>query len=143
MIKKQIDKSKTINGRLLKLLGEISTNVVNFRSLREVVQKPEVAVDYRDLDYLEKLEFVDGVEPPLEYVTEMVNRAKQMLEDLEKEYDSFKDNEEAGKEITEIQRKLRDNQDLQTIADQEAEVKKTLEELKERRKRFSDCNIQS
>jgi len=43
--------------------------VVNFRALRDVVQKDEVAVDYRDLEYGEKLEFVDGVEPPLEFVS--------------------------------------------------------------------------
>lgn len=50
---------------MLKLLGDISTHVINFRSLSEVVKKPEVAVDYRDLEYNEKLEFVDGVEPRL------------------------------------------------------------------------------
>lgn len=66
----------------MKLLGDISTYVVNFRTLREVVVKPQVAVDYRDLEYTEKLEFVDGVEPPLEYVTQMVHRAKDMLSEI-------------------------------------------------------------
>ena len=91
-----------MNGRILKVLGEISTNVVNFKSLREVMQKPEVAVDYGDLDYLEMLEFVDGVEPPLEYVTGIVHRAKQMLEALEIEYNEVKDDEYAVEEIEDI-----------------------------------------
>ena len=47
------------------MLKDISSHVVNFRALGDVVKKPEVAVDYRDLDYGDKLDFVDGVEPPL------------------------------------------------------------------------------
>jgi len=54
---------------MLKLLGDISGYAVGFRALRDAIEKPEVAVDYRDLEYAEKLEFVDGVEPPLEFVT--------------------------------------------------------------------------
>jgi len=53
---------------MLKLLGDISGYAVGFRALRDAIEKP-VAVDYRDLEYAEKLEFVDGVEPPLEFVT--------------------------------------------------------------------------
>lgn len=48
-----------------KILTDISNHARNFRQLDKVVQKPEVAVDYRDLDYENKLDFVDGVEPPL------------------------------------------------------------------------------
>ena len=44
-----------------------------------MIKKPEVASDYQDLEYDEKLEFVDGVEPPLQFVSQMVARAKTFL----------------------------------------------------------------
>ena len=61
---------------MTKMLGDISSHVVNFKALDEVIQKPEVAIDYRDLDYENKLDFVDGVEPPLQHVTQVLARAK-------------------------------------------------------------------
>ena len=140
-IEKQLEKSQATNTRILKLLSDISSYVANFVALREVVSKPEVAVDYNDLEYLEKLEFVEGVEPPLEYVTKLVHRAKDMLTELQTEYNSIEDKESAVQEINEISRKLRESEDLLTIEDQEAEVKATLQDLRERRKRFGDCNI--
>jgi len=97
---------------MMKLLADISDHVVNFRALRDVVQKEEVAVDYRDLEYLEKLEFVDGVEPPLEFVTQMVQRAKDFLFALEEEYAAIKNKENAGAEIGDINRRLRESEDL-------------------------------
>ena len=39
--------------------------------------------------------------------------------------------------------KLRDSEDLQVLAQQESEVKTTLTDLKERRKRFGDCSVQA
>ena len=48
-----------------KLLSDISNHVKNFKALDETIKKPEVQADYNDLEYEEKLEFVDGVEPPL------------------------------------------------------------------------------
>ena len=50
---------------MTKMLSDISNHVRNFKELDQTVGKPEVAVDYRDLDYENKLDFVDGVEPPL------------------------------------------------------------------------------
>ena len=67
---------------MTKMLGDISSHVVNFKALDEVIQKPEVAIDYRDLDYENKLDFVDGVEPPLQHVTQVLARAKQTIETL-------------------------------------------------------------
>lgn len=68
-VKSQLETAKRINESLTKMLGDIKNHVVNFKALDEVVQRPEVAVDYRDLDYENKLDFIDGVEPPLEHVT--------------------------------------------------------------------------
>lgn len=79
---KQLQKAKTTNTRMLKLLADISAFVKNFKALDEVIKKPEVATDYRDLEYDEKLEFVDGVEPPLQFVSQMVDRAKEFLTKL-------------------------------------------------------------
>jgi hypothetical protein len=50
---------------MTKMLTDIRNHVSNFRALDQVITKPEVAVDYRDLDYESKLDFVDDVEPPL------------------------------------------------------------------------------
>lgn len=47
----------------------------------------------------------------------------------------------SGAKVTEINRKLRENEDLQVISSQEREVRTTLEDLKDRRKRFGDCNV--
>lgn len=55
-------KVKTNLGKMLK---DISNHVLNFRALDNVVKKPEVAEEYNDLDYQGRLDFVDGVEPPL------------------------------------------------------------------------------
>jgi len=71
----------------------------------------------------------------------MVHRAKAFLETLEKEYESITDKQEKGPEVYEVVRKLRENDELQTLTEQEAEVKKSLQDLKERRKRFGDCNV--
>ena len=64
------------------------------------------------MEYLEKLEFVDGVEPPLQYVTQLVLRAQDMLAELETEYNSIEEKESAVKEINEVSRKLRESGDL-------------------------------
>ena len=71
---------------MTKMLGEISVYVANFRALDEVCKKPEVAVDYRDLDYENKLDFVDNVEPALEHVTQILARAKETIDTLYGEY---------------------------------------------------------
>ena len=65
----QLEKAKQTNVNMTKMLAEISVYVANFRALDEVCKKPEVAVDYRDLDYENKLDFVDNVEPALVHVT--------------------------------------------------------------------------
>lgn len=64
-MRKQLESLTKVSNSLKKILGDISNHVKNFRHLDKVVAKPEVAVDYRDLDYENKLDFVDGVEPPL------------------------------------------------------------------------------
>ena len=71
---------------MTKMLSDISTYVSNFRALDEVCKKPEVAVDYRDLDYENKLDFVDNVEPAMVHVTEVLARAKEAIEALDGEY---------------------------------------------------------
>ena len=129
---------------MTKMLGDISNHVANFKALDAVCQTPEVAVDYRDMDYENKLDFIDGVEPPLEHVTQVLAQAKQLIETLELEFEQAqKDEDEGPAKITEINQKLRDDADLQVLAQQESEVRTTLADLKERRKRFADCNVQS
>ena len=44
--------------------------------------------------------------------------------------------------ITQVNRKLRENEDLQVIEQQESQVKAKIVDLKDRRKRFADCNVQ-
>ena len=85
-VRLQLEKSKLINENMTKMLAEISTYVSNFKALDEVCKKPEVAVDYRDLDYENKLDFVDNVEPALVHVTEVLTRAKETIETLDGEY---------------------------------------------------------
>jgi len=100
------------------MLGDISNHVRNFKALDEVVQKPEVAVDYADLDYQNKLDFIDGVEPPLEHVSLVLTHAKKLIESLENDYKRAvkDDNDESQTKITEINHKLRDDPDLQVLA---------------------------
>ena len=81
-VQKQLKKAKQVNESLTKMLAEISTHVQNFKALDAVVQKPEVLVDYADLDYATKLDFVEGVEPPLEHVSLVLTHAKKMVETL-------------------------------------------------------------
>ena len=64
------------------MLADITNHVVNFRALDEVVKKPAVLIDYRDLDYENKLDFVANVEPPLENVTNVLGRGKELIEKL-------------------------------------------------------------
>ena len=89
---------------MTKLLSDISDHVVNFRALRDVITKEEVAVDYRDLEYGEKLEFVDGVEPALEFVGKMLQRAKDFISEVEAQYTAIENKEEAGAAISDINR---------------------------------------
>ena len=123
------------------MLADISKHVQNFRALNTVIMKPEVMADYRDLDYGEKLEFIEDVEPPLKYVTEMLSKAKKEIIEVETEYLRDLKSENSGSEIAEIASRLRDNGELRTLAQQESEIKKTLLDLKERRRRFADCNL--
>ena len=125
------------------MLTDISNHVTNFRALDNVVKKPEVAVDYRDLDYESKLDFVDDVELSLKNTKEVLDRCKSLIEKVENEYNSITDKEQAGAEISSLNKQLREGEDLTVILQQEAEVKKTLLDLKDRRKRFLDCNVQS
>ena len=82
-IKNQIASAKKVNESLTRMLADISKHVKNFRALNEVIKKPEVATDYRDLDYGEKLEFIDDVEPPLQYVTKMLEKVKKEIDEIE------------------------------------------------------------
>ena len=50
---------------------------------------------------------------------------------------------ESGAKISALQATLRDEADLQTIVQQESQVQTALADLKERRKRFADCNVES
>ena len=102
---------------MTKLLGDISNHVVNFKALDAVCQTPEVAVDYRDMDYENKLDFIDGVEPPLQHVTQVLAQAKKLIETLELEFEEAqKDEDEEAEKITEINHKLRDDADLPVLA---------------------------
>ena len=50
----------------------IDKHLSNFRALRETIQKPEVQVDYRDLEYDHKLEFLDeDQEQNINYIIRM------------------------------------------------------------------------
>ena len=144
-MRKQLNQVKKVNGNVKKMLGDIANLVGNFRQLHEVSLRPEVAVDYRDLDYATKLEFVEGVEPPLEHVSQVQKRAAELIERLETKLGEALagDDHLAGHALTEVKGKLREDEDLQTIVQQESEVKSTLLDLKDRRKRFADCNVQS
>lgn len=75
------------------MLTDISNHVTNFRALDNVVKKPEVAVDYRDLDYESKLDFVDDVELSLKNTKEVLDRCKSLIEKVENEYNSITDKE--------------------------------------------------
>ena len=100
-----MDAAKRINESLTKMLGDIKNHVINFKALDEVVQQPEVAVDYRDMDYENKLDFIDGVEPPLEHVTQVLQQAKQLVETLDQEFAAAKrieDEKESSDKITQI-----------------------------------------
>lgn len=50
-VKSQLENSKKVNTNMTKMLGQISNQVVNFKALDQVVQKPEVLILYGDLDY--------------------------------------------------------------------------------------------
>jgi len=65
---KQIDEAKQVNTRVEKMLAKISNLVDNFKALSDVTKRPEVAVDYHDLDYADKLHFLESVMPPLNHV---------------------------------------------------------------------------
>ena len=140
-IKNQIAAAKKVNESLTRMLADILKHVKNFRALNDVIQKPEIATDYRDLDYGEKLEFIEDVEPPLQYVTQILEKAKKEIDEVEQEFERDLKAENAGSEIAEIASRLRENKELSTLAQQESEVKKTLLDLKERRRRFADCNL--
>lgn len=96
---------------LKKMLTDITTFVENFRLLNETVAKPEIAVDYNDLDYKNKLEFVDGVEPPLQHLTEILSRAESLVKELIDDYKEAVALNSAPK-FTEINCTLRDDEDL-------------------------------
>jgi hypothetical protein len=96
------------------MLKDISSHVVNFRALDDTVKKPDVAVDYRDLDYENKLDFVDGVEPPLQYLTNILAKADELIIKLEAEFKQAvaADDDHSATKITEINCTLRDDEDL-------------------------------
>lgn len=117
----------------------------NFKALDDAVKKPEVAILYADLDYHTKLDFVDNVEPPLQNVTEILGRTIVLVESLQNQFDEVLRNNDqsSGAKVTDINKQLRENEELQIIAQQEGEVRTQLEDLVTRRKRFGDCNIRS
>ena len=110
-VKKQLDSLIKVKKNMAKMLKDISGHVVNFRALHEVVRKPEVAVDYRDLDYEDKLNFVDGVEPPLQYLTDILAQADELITKLEAEFKQAvaADDDYSATKITEINCTLRDD----------------------------------
>ena len=115
-IKNQISAAKKVNESLTRMLADISKHVKNFRALNDVIQKPEIATDYRDLDYGEKLEFIEDVEPPLQYVTQILEKAKKEIDEVEQEFERDLKAENAGSEIAEIATRLRENKELSTLA---------------------------
>ena len=111
-VAKQLEQAKKVNANVTKMLTDISNHVTNFRALDNVVKKPQVAVDYRDLDYESKLDFVDDVELSLKNTKEILDRCKSLTENLESEYNSITDKEQAGAEISSINKQLREGDDL-------------------------------
>ena len=57
-VRTNVTRVRTQNEELEKQLSEISGLIGQFNHLNELVQKPEVATDYRDLDYANQLDFV-------------------------------------------------------------------------------------
>lgn len=111
-VAKQLEQANKVNANVTKMLTDISNHVTNFRALNNVVKKPQVAVDYRDLDYESKLDFVDDVELSLKNTKEILDRCKSLTEKLESEYSSITDKEQAGAEISSINKQLREGDDL-------------------------------
>ena len=60
-------------------LEDISGLINQFTHLNELVKKPEVAVDYRDLDYANQLDFVPEMEQSLENVKQVLAESQHLI----------------------------------------------------------------
>ena len=67
-------------------MKEIAVIIGQFTQLNELVKKPEVAVDYRDLDYTNQLDFVPEMEQSLENVKELLAEAQTLILDQNTEF---------------------------------------------------------
>ena len=71
-VRTQIDRVQQQNNFMELQLSDISGLIAQFIQLNELVKKPEVAVDYRDLDYANQLEFVPIMEEGLSNVKDLL-----------------------------------------------------------------------
>jgi len=87
-VRTQIDRITQQNNFLELQLSDISGLIHQFIELNELVKKPEVAVDYRDLDYANQLEFVPIMEEGLSNVKDLLREAHILLIDFNKEFET-------------------------------------------------------
>ena len=64
------------NDALQKQLDEVSEQITQFTILKEMVKRPEVAQDYRDLNYHSMLEFIPEMEKCLQNTKNLLSSSR-------------------------------------------------------------------
>ena len=75
---------------LEKLLSQVSASLQGFQALRYMISRPEVAQDYRDLNYAGMLAFAGEYEQGITDTREVLDTAKSTIDQLQTEFNSLK-----------------------------------------------------
>ena len=102
-------------------------------------------MDYRDLEYDHKLEFLDEDQEALKDMRNIIEQCRVFTRKLNESFNitlqEADDGDSKRKVMGEIKDKLIENKDLLIIRGQNPKIEEKLKILKEARKKFGDCNI--
>ena len=146
-VQTQITRAQDQAKELDKQADAIAVHIAAFTQLNQLIKKPEVDIDYRDLNYVGQLDFVPEMEQSLEAVRQLINDSKRLVEDYSAELQAIIQKPETKDgdtmELDLLLEKIRGTAEFRSVREQKAEVEQALQKLKTKRQNLGDCSVRA
>ena len=120
-VKKELASTFDLFDNVSKTLEQLDQLMESFRALKECVQEHDVMADYKDLDYLAKLEFLEENDEKLASLRKIIEDARELVKGLNERFSAIISDqsqslsEEERNQIGEISEKLNSDENIQII----------------------------
>ena len=145
LISRELIRINVSSELLRKSLNHVSENLQGFQELRNLIKRPEVAQDYRDLNYAAMLEFCGEVEHSIADTQEVLTKAKALSGEIGKEFTALKTDSKISQQskdasLKKLLERIRQSQEIRSL-NKQLGIQSILDTLKEKRKKFGDCSV--